>query len=180
LSDGIFKIDGIPKLDTALSRIGGDLKEQMIRKALHDGGTIMQAAIIANAPINPKMPGPKSTALPPGALQSDVHLTVSKDKGSENSFSAWIYFGAATVHVARFVEWGHLLVRGGRTGKGIITKLKSGADDVAAHPFIRPALDGNIDLVAAAMADSIKASLNLRGNVSGIEIEQHEYAGGEE
>jgi HK97 gp10 family phage protein len=161
MADGFeISVTGLDKVDKALQQLsGGEFREKMMRSALRAGGTVMQAAIMANAPINPKMPGPKSTALPPGALQSDVHLTVSKDKQTD-SFSAWIYFGKYTIHVARFVEWGHLQIHGGRKGKGITIKTTSGdGNDVAAHPFIRPAFDANIDLVAQAINDSIKADL---------------------
>jgi HK97 gp10 family phage protein len=160
MADGFeITVTGLDKVDKALQQLsGGEFREKMMRNALRAGGTVMQAAIMANAPINPKMPGPKSTALPPGALQSDVHLTVSKDKQTD-SFSAWIYFGKYTIHVARFVEWGHRFVKGGRymtwgkRGKG------QEIGDVEAAPFIRPAFDANIDLVAQAINDSIKADL---------------------
>jgi HK97 gp10 family phage protein len=154
-------VDGLTELEKNLDKLGGEFKEQMIRKALRAGGTIMQAAIMANTPINPVIPGPKSTALPPGALQSDVHLSVSKDKETD-SFSAWIYFGKSTVRYARWVEWGHRLVHGGRykswgkRGKG------KEIGDVVAHPFIRPAFEGNIDLVATAINNSMRADLSTR------------------
>lgn len=170
-------VTGLDSLDRNLQNLGGEFKEQMIRKALRAGGTIMQAAVAANAPVNPKVPGPESTALPPGALQSDVQLTVSKDKGSEDSFSAWIYFGKYTEHVARWVEWGHRLVRGKSS-----RRLGPGKEigDVAARPFIRLAFEGNIDLVAAAIGESIKASLHAPGNSSGVEIEEYGSIGEED
>lgn len=146
--DGLsIEVLGAAELDTLFGQMAGEEAEKICRKALRAGGNQMRAAIAINAPIRPDLPS--GTALPPGALQSDITVTVSKN--SENSFSAWIEPGFATMHAARWVEWGHRLVRGksrrGKPGKVI--------GDVPAHPYIRPAFDANEDLAAAEVANAV-------------------------
>lgn len=166
MADGLeITVTGLSELDAAMADLGsGDAVEQVCRRALREGGNVMKAAIAANAPVRVELPS--GTALPPGALQSDIQVTVSKD--SENSFSAWIEAGPATIHVSRFVEYGHQLVRGGR----LATKRSRGngkiVGDVRAHPYIRPAFDSNEDLAVDAVSESLAKDINAAARKRGL------------
>lgn len=148
MADGLdISITGLGELDHAMQDMGeGQAAEGICRRALRAGGDVMKGAIAANAPVRPALPS--GTALPPGTLQSDITVTVTRE--SPESFSAWIEPGKYSRHVASWVEWGHRLVKG-KKGKVV--------GDVVAHPYIRPAFDANEELAAAAMAESITADV---------------------
>lgn len=162
MADGLeITVQGASDLDRILDDLGaGDAVELVCRRALRNGGNLMKAAIAANARVRP--PLPSGTALPPGALQGDIQVAVTKD--AENSFSAWIYPGKFTRHVALWVEWGHRLVRGKST------KSRKGKEigDVPAHPYIRPAFDENEDLAFEAVADSLATDINAAAKARGL------------
>jgi HK97 gp10 family phage protein len=157
MADGLeITVTGLSELDAAMADLGsGDAVEQVCRRALREGGNVMKAAIAANAPVRPDLPS--GTALPPGALQSDITVTVSKD--SDNSFSAWIEPGKFTRHVARFVEYGHELIHG---------KNRKAVGDVRAHPYIRPAFDANEDLAVDAVSESISRDISAVARQRGL------------
>ena len=157
MADGLeITTTGFAEVERSLDDLGQSLGEQICRKALRAGGNVMKGAIAANAPVRPDLPS--GTALPVGALQSDITVIVSKD--SPESFSAWIEPGKSTLHVARWVEWGHRQVAGGRfknwgkRGKG------KEVGDVEAHPYIRPAFDANEELAFSAIAETIATEVN--------------------
>jgi HK97 gp10 family phage protein len=148
MADGLeITTTGFADVERSLEDLGQSLGEQICRKALRAGGNVMKAAIAANAPVRPDLPS--GTALPVGALQSDITVIVSKDRSQPDSFSAWIEPGKQTMHVARWVEWGHRLVHG-----------KKEVGDVPATPYIRPAFDANEDLVFGTIAETIATEVN--------------------
>ena len=149
MADGlVVQMQGFAELDKLFADMGGPTGEVVVRRGLRAGGNLMKAAIAANAPVRPE--GVSTTALPPGALQSDIQVHVAKE--SADSFSAYIEPGAATRAVSRWVEFGHRLVRG-RTSKRGAKGQQIG--DVPAHPYIRPAFDSNEDLAVNAINESI-------------------------
>jgi HK97 gp10 family phage protein len=163
MADGLeITTTGFAEVERSLEEMGQSLGEQICRKALRAGGNVMKAAIAANAPVRP--PLPSGTALPPGALQSDITVIVSKD--APDSFSAWIEPGKETIHVARWVEWGHRLVRG-KTRKRKNLKGKE-IGDVVAHPYIRPAFDANEDLAFEAIAETVATEVNKVASERGL------------
>lgn len=163
MDDGVeITTQGFPELERTLEEMGHSLGEQICRKSLRAGGQLIKAAIAANAPVRPDLPA--GTALPPGALQSDVQVTVSKDKNLPDSFSAWIEPGKETIHVARWVEWGHRLVRG-KSRKGSSVNV---IGDVPAHPYIRPAFDANEELAFEAVAETVATEVNAVASERGL------------
>jgi hypothetical protein len=126
----------------------------------------MKAAIAANAPV--RAPLPSGTALPPGTLQSDITVVVTKD--APDSFSAWIEPGKFSRHVARFVEWGHRMTRGKGKNSVVLKVRKNGVEleDVPAHPYIRPAFDANEDVAFEATAESLATDINAAAKQRGL------------
>lgn len=87
-----------------------DVQEKLVTAALREGAKVYQRAVTELTPEAAVPPTPHSTALPQGALKSDVTLAKVKDA------QAYIVgFGKMTRHVARFVDAGHRIVKGGRS-----------------------------------------------------------------
>lgn len=127
--------EGIAEFEGAMEKLAIDLPEKVIRKGLRAGGQVVQVAVTLATPVrDPNLPS--TTALPPGAMKSDVELHVVKEEDA--SFSAVINFGKYTRYAAYLVEYGHELVVGGRKGKG-----GTSIGQVPAHPFFRPAFEGS-------------------------------------
>lgn len=98
-------------LEAKLKSLAGEEQKKIMQTALRAGGKVFKDAVLENTPVRVLMPNDdKSTALPPGALKSDVTL-----RKKPNQMEYDVYFGNKTAHVARWVDEGHRLVRGGRS-----------------------------------------------------------------
>lgn len=132
--------------------------DKIMGKAFHEGAKVYQKAVSAAAPERPDLPS--GTALPPGALKSDVIITHPKSTGGP------IYeveFGAETAHVANWVETGHRLVLGGYS-HAIYNKHGEAVGyrgpgkevkQVEAHPFFRKAFEAASPEAEQVISDSI-------------------------
>lgn len=145
------RLIGYDELQNFLKTAPAELLDGPLRKAVTAGGKVLQAAIAERAPELDSPESPGSDALPPGALKSDIelHAFVVKEGASA---SAVIEPGKFTKHVARWVEYGHRLVRGGYNrvidkgpSKGKTRGKGSVVGEVEAHPFIRPAVEENME-----------------------------------
>jgi Bacteriophage HK97-gp10, putative tail-component len=161
MADGIeITLEGLPEFSRMMTDLAGPAAERIIRHAVREGGRVVQAAITEAAPVRPDLPS--GTALPPGALKNDIVVKVRKEP--DGSISAYIEPGSKTLHVARFVEWGHRLVREGRSRKrgGTLGQSYVGngkvVGGVPAYPFIRPAFDASEAAAQDAIAMDIAAS----------------------
>jgi len=121
-----------------------DLKKQnrIVRSALRAGAVIVQSAISEAAPVNEWPLSPNSSAQAPGALKNDIGIRIA---GSAEDYIAIVGPLAHTEQLARWVEYGHRIVRGGysRIAKDGRTLRGPGKEvgRVDAHPFIRPAFE---------------------------------------
>lgn len=154
------KIMGLDELDDFLRTSPVEIANGPIRKALKAGGDVLQKAIVERAPVLEMPQSPNSTALPPGALKGDITLKVTVAQGGG---TAVVEPGKFTRHVARWVEYGHHMVRGGYakfSGPGASAKQLRGAgkwlkdNDVPPHPFIRPAVEAAIDEATRVMYET--------------------------
>ncbi len=152
-----MKITGLDELDDFLRTSPAEWADGPVRKALTAGGKILQAAITEAAPTLKTPNSPNSDALPPGALKSDIELKVYVAKGGG---TAVIQPGSFTLHVARWVEYGHHMVKGGYlrfTGAGKAAKIKRGRGkwlsqhEVPPHSFIRLAADATMEEATRVM-----------------------------
>lgn len=135
-------VTGLDELDATIAAMDPANLDKAVRKALRAGGEVIRAAIEEAAPERTDAWTTTSTALPPGALKGDIIMKVKTD--GKGVGVAFIMPGKYTLHVARWVEYGHALVRdgysrltksGGRRGPGKLV------GNVPAHPFIRPAYE---------------------------------------
>lgn len=160
MADGIeITFEGMPEFSRMMQDLAGPAAERIIRHAVREGGRVVQAAITEAAPVRPDLPS--GTALPPGALKNDIVVKVRKEP--DGSISAYIEPGSRTRYAAVLVEWGHRLVRGGRSKRsGILGQSYVGpgrvVGEVPAHPFVRPAFDASEAAAQDAIAMDIAAS----------------------
>lgn len=153
MDDGVgVTIEGLAQFNAMMTDLAvGDSAEKIVRRAMRAGGRVVQAAITEAAPERPDLPS--GTALPVGALKSDIELHVTKER--DGSISAYVEPGRLTRHAALWVEYGHKLVRGGR--------LKGGGahvGEVPAHPFIRPAADASEAAALTAIEETLGNEIN--------------------
>lgn len=161
-----IQFEGLTELEQDLTAIGDEKRvKKIIRKALRAGGTVMQAAIEERAPERPELPS--GTALPPGALRADINMVATTDEAGATALS--VGPGKYTKHVASWVEYGHMMVVGGRrslkngkvSGKGRLTTVNgTELTQVPAHPFIRPAYEASREAAAEAIIDSLHESVD--------------------
>ncbi len=151
-------IEGLDQVKAELARFDVKVQEQAMRAALNAGGAVFQAEVQSRAPERPDLPS--GTALPPGALAADIVRRTQKL--SSGVMAVIVGPGRLTRHVARWVEYGHRLVRGGRNRKG-----RGGpgrvVGSVPSHPFIRPAFEAAEGAAVEAFAEGLKAELRKRG-----------------
>lgn len=144
------------ELDGYLDAIADPARVKKItRKALRKGAQVTRAAIAERAPVRPDLPS--GTALPMGALASDIIVRSYTDADGKEVAS--VQPGEYTDHVAGFVEFGHRMVRGGysrvdkKTGKTKGHGKEVG--QVPAHPFFRPGAEASEDAAAEAIVESL-------------------------
>jgi HK97 gp10 family phage protein len=163
--DGVsIEITGLSELKATLETLKTSVADRCIRKALRAGAVIEKDAIETLAPIRPDLPS--GTALPPGALANDVTITV-KRVDADNTV-ATVGPGRLTKHAARWTEYGHRMVVGGRSKLLPNGKTKGPGKEVGMvppHPYIRVAFEGSVqqvtDAIAATLAEEItKAAAN--------------------
>lgn len=169
MADGLeITVDGMPEFNKAMEDLAGPGVERIIRRAMRNGGRVIQAAITEAAPVRPDLPS--GTALPPGALKNDIVVRVTKEQ--DGSISAYIAPGKLTRHAAVWTEFGHEMVVGGRKGKGRTI------GQVPPHPFIRPAFEESELAAQDAIATTIAAAFG--GYLEDVEAETHELSDDDE
>lgn len=158
--DGItMKLEGLDALMSHLDDLSTKGAERAMRKAVRAGAEIAQAAIAERAPVKVGRGG----ILPDGALANDIVIKVKRSK--DDVITATVGPDKLTSHVARWVEYGHRMVRGGysaKTKQGTYRGPGIAADeDVPEHPFIRPAFESCAqqiqDVVTSTLATAIEA-----------------------
>ena len=163
-------LPGLKELDQRLSELKGRTANRLIHDACMAGGRVLQAAVQERAPV--QATGQHGNSLPPGALKSDIELAfgITDDRLP----AAIVKPGKYTKHVARWLEYGHRLVRGGYSkilpngrvrGPG-----RAASVAVQPHPFIRPAFEAARGAATAAFVESLQTNLPAAvktGTVSG-------------
>lgn len=139
-------------IDARVEDLSGAAEDRMVRA----GARVFQEAIEAAAPVLDERTA-NSTALEPGALKGDIHVSVKHN--AVGTAEAFVGPGKDTRHVARFVEFGHRLVKGGYSkvvagGKTRGPGVEIG--EVPAHPFVRPAYEASVAAAEEAMVKELE------------------------
>lgn len=142
--------------------------DQCIRKALRAGAEIEKAAIVERAPVKDSTGG----MLPDGALKSDIVIKFKRDDNGTQY--AVVGPDKLTAHVARWVEYGHRMVTGGRSkliksGKNAGKTVGPGKEVgmVEEHSFIRKAYEATREAVADAIATTLATEVEKAGKRKG-------------
>jgi hypothetical protein len=150
------ELDGLAEL---LDRFPLDVQDKMIKQSLGAGAAVFMLGVMEKTPVRTDEVTGKSTALKPGMVKADIHAVAGK------SGRAW-YIGAGpkTAFVMRWLERGHLLVKGGTTAwtNGKRSRRGSGGHvikHVPAHPVLRPAFDGYWRTALHATAVELEARI---------------------
>ncbi|WP_420239262.1 HK97 gp10 family phage protein [Telmatobacter bradus] len=162
-----FKLQGLNELDTKFMNLSANEADRCKAHALVAGGRVIQKAITERAPMRPVLPS--RTALPPGALAQDIELLLERNRETK-SLQAVIFPGKLTAWAAKFVEYGHRMVKGGYmkfdAAGNVLRKAKNAhqikaargfMDDVPAYPFIRPGFEASVaEAIEASTADFVE------------------------
>jgi HK97 gp10 family phage protein len=163
--DGIsIEVTGLAELQAKLDALSQKQANAAIRTALKAGGAIEQAAIVERAPVKDSTGG----SLPDGALKSDIIVRLVKD--AQGAYSAIIGPGKLTAHVARWVEYGHRLIRGGRNRVFADGKIRGNGKhvgEVPAYPFIRPAYEASRQAVITTICTTLATELENASKTKG-------------
>lgn len=141
VSIDVTELEGMADL---LEKFPLEAQDKIVKQSLGEGAAVFMLGAMQKAPVRPDDgAGSKSTAAQPGILKADFHAVASK------TGRAW-YIGAGpkTAYLLRWLERGHLLVRGGKGGKHVI-------GHVPAHPVLRPAFDEFWRTALKAFAEGI-------------------------
>lgn len=127
------------------------VQDVVVRRALLEGGQVLLDAEIERAVLLRDSPerSPETTALPLGAIADGIRMYAREYEGQQQ-----VVIGPSgdTAHVAAFVELGHTLVRGTKSGAEVI-------GEVGPHPFLRPAYEASIEGVFETVRDSMREGI---------------------
>jgi HK97 gp10 family phage protein len=165
MPDGIsIEVTGLKELQLKLDALTTKQANLCIRKALRAGGLIEKAAVEERAPVKDEPGG----YLPAGALKADIIVHTTKDE--QGAISAIVGPGKLTAHVARWVEYGHRMIRGGRSRLLPNGKTRGPGKQIGfvdAHPFIRPAYEATRQEVISTICTTLTTELEKAGNTKG-------------
>jgi HK97 gp10 family phage protein len=165
MADGIsIDIEGLSDLQAKLDDLGTKAAERAIRAALKAGAVIEQAAIEERAPTNHGTGG----TLPAGALAHDIVIKMTR--GDQGTIFAIVGPGKLTKHVAKWVEYGHALIRGGRSrllADGTRKGPGKQVGNVPAHSFIRTAYEATRQEVATAICTTLATEVEKAASRKG-------------
>lgn len=149
---------GLKELDAKLSALKTTEAHRIIKQGLLDGGEVIQAAVQGLAPERPQLPS--GTALPVGALARDIELHFGKDEAGLPA--AIVSPGKYTAYAARWVEYGHRLVKGGRLSmrRGKMRGSGQQIGEVPAHPFLRPGFEESQQEAVEVTVQSIASGID--------------------
>jgi HK97 gp10 family phage protein len=143
----------------SLDNIDAKAAKAAMRAGLRAAGELVRAEVASRAPVRTMAGG---NSLPEGALAADITLEVKQASTTGQQYAV-VQPGRLTRHVARWVEYGHRIVRGGQlkflaNGK---TRGRGGysGENVPAHPFIRPAFEATQASVVKTFAEKFIEAL---------------------
>ena len=140
-----YRIQGLRELDAKMAQLGGDTSTRIVRKGLRAAGMVFVESIQRSAAGLKRWPQrtAESTALPLGAIADDIGMRMGKD--DDGLPAAIVGPGPLTRHAAKWVEYGHRLVKGGYSTIGRNGKVRGPGHvigEVPQYPFIRTGFEG--------------------------------------
>ncbi len=130
-------IKGLKELDAKLGEMKLATQKSIVRDSLMAGAEVIRTEIAARAPVRDYALSPRERGGPQGALKLDIEKRFVYLDGLP---SVLVAPGKATAWYAKWVEYGHRLVRGGYSSmkRGKLQGRGHQVGSVEAHAFIRP------------------------------------------
>jgi HK97 gp10 family phage protein len=157
-------VDGVDSLKRRMASLQRQLAGPSMAVAVRAGGEVIRDAMISAAPILDERTA-HSTALAPGALKADIKVRMSKREAEKQGEPvAVIGPGKKTARVARWVEYGHRLVKGGQLkilANGRTKGRGKLVGEVVEHPFLRPAFEASVGEAQAVVKETMKREIAL-------------------
>lgn len=139
-----------------LKALGDDAKDKAVKAALRAGAKIEQAEIQSNCPT--RIEDTSGTALPVGALKSDVIIKTST-KNADTPYAV-VTFGKYSMHVARWVEDGHKVMKGKKSSGN----QKDTGKETTPNPFISTAFETCEQEVTKAIQETFITNITKAAN----------------
>ena len=126
-------------MQATLDQLAADMRDRIALDATKAASQVIADAMRERAPER-VITTPHSNAIPRGALKRDIRVkaTLDADAGMVVATIGPSHYA----HVARWVEYGHRLVKGGSSkvlGSGKTSGAGAEIGEVPPHPFLRPA-----------------------------------------
>lgn len=177
-------VTGLRDLQGFLDMLPAKLERNVMRGALRAGVKPIKAAAVANCPVGePNAEGAKLYGLYRGALRDSIRIS-TRAKG--HVVTATVKAGGKTksgadVFYAHFIEgfWKHhksspyliaAFKKAGRLSFGGIFRKTVMHPPLVAHPFLRPALDGQAKNAIVAAAEYMKKRLATKEGLDTSDI----------
>ena len=149
---------GYREMQAELAQLRQAVRTDATQSAVRAAATVIRSAFYERAPVLDKKTA-ESTALDPGELKEGMRFSVRKL--SDGFIRAVIGPRRGTGRAAHLVEYGHRLVKGGRSRVGPKGAVGAGRviGDVPAHPFLRPGYEASVKPAFDAFVQKLRAQL---------------------
>lgn len=154
-----MKTTGWPQTQAGFEALRGLIADKATIAAVRAGGTVVAEEMEARAPVLDHKTA-HSTSLEPLALKTGIRIN-SVRKISEHVVRGLIGPRKGTRRAAHLVEFGHRLIKGGKSHVGPRGPEGPGRliGDVPQHPFERPAYEASVRKSIEAFAAEMKNQL---------------------
>ena len=165
-SSSPVQIEGFPELFAAMDRLKEEIGKGKTDKIWRDAMRAAFAPVLAAAKVN----APKDTGQLADHIYMKVHRPSVRDKESKRYIPGEIYMARVTASTLRDDSQLHFILN--RRGKFQTTWRKKrpvaisqefGNSRTPAHPFLRPALDGNLNVVTKILEAKLAAAIEMFG-----------------
>jgi HK97 gp10 family phage protein len=131
-------ITGFSEMQGKAKLLREAMRNQIAVDAVRAGATVIRDAMAAEAPVMEQEKTPESTAADPGALRDAIRMT-SPRIDVQGMVRSLIGVAKRMAYLGRWIEYGHRLVKGGRSRLGPKGKYDPGRTIgfVPADPFLR-------------------------------------------
>lgn len=159
-------LSGFEELAKQFDGLAQELRDELIAKATLEAARAVETELLARTPINTTAYNEGSDALSPGELLADISVRPLEALPGNTTFA--VGPSKKTAHVAKWVEYGHAMVTGGRrsvkngriTGPGRLTTVNgTKITQVPAYPFLRPAQSASEGEALAAFEAVLKEAI---------------------
>lgn len=154
------KVTGTAEITARFESLRQAMRGEAVRSAARKASNVMAREMRTVAPVLDERTA-NSTAQEPGVLKSSIRVSVSRPD-NRDIVRALIGPNRKASRVAHLVEYGHRLVKGGKSRVGPKGAVGPGVQigDVSAYPFLRPAYEATAQSVLETFKDEIGARLN--------------------